>query len=505
MQVLRTHAPTHATADHANLARMVFWVLLSGAIPALLLPLTHALAGQQDADGLLTALISTRRLTWYFWEQDRFLNLLPALAKPFRDPETNLHIQVFLRAWLTYLSPLAVLVFFTLSTRTLVLSIALTNAMLIASLSFYGWFNLYVQHNPFGTSLVLFALAYLLTLRPSLMTLMAAAVLCLLAYATNLAMLVFTGPFLFLLMVFRKDARARLFGFGLLNGAGIVGAFVHSRRMKVHATQFGVAPSVDALERAVAVLVESINVPVVLACAVASLFCLVTLRSDGNHKRALARDLSAPVLSAVLMVLVLSTTVWVRMNDFNIRYFLTAAIAVAAVVAYPIALRLTQTAVSQLHVAGAMTLVFAVLLLGPMGGFTEHYRELIRDDRRPQSAAIAQAAMDARTTVVVGDFWEVWPAVYEIQRLRFSANDPLPIYGAAERGSPLGREFYARAGGGSEQRALCFFATVDACMAEVHRRLHLAAHVRLEPGSVQVHAPAGIPMLGISFRLASGR
>jgi hypothetical protein len=482
--------------------RMLCWVALSGVVAALLLPLTQALAGQQDADGLLTALISTRRLTWYFWEQDRFLNLLPALAKAFRDPETNLHAQVFLRAWSTYLSPLAILVFFTSSTRTLVVTIALANAMLIASLSFYGWFNLYVQHNPFGASLVLFALAWLVSARPAWWRVVAAAALCWLAYATNLALLVFTGPFLFLLMVCRRQGRARLFWFGVLNGAAILGAVVHARRMKLRTTQFGMDPSLDALVQAAARLHEHVNVPAALLIGGVFLLCATTLSRGGGQRRMLLRDLSAPALAAIVMAAALSMAVWVRMNDFNLRYFLTAAIALATVMAYVIVLRLMQAGMSTLHAAAGLLVAYASLVLGPMGGFTHGWRELVRHDHRSESRAVAEAAMDAQATMIIGDFWEVWPAVYETQRQRFGAGDRLPIFGAAERASPLGREFRARAGDGSEQRALCFFTTTEACLDEVQWRLHLPPDEQVLPMGVRTVTVNGRPMLDIGFRLA---
>ena len=86
-------------------------IILSGIVAGAILPLTHALAGYQDGDGILTSLISTQKLTWYVWGQDRLLNFIPALASPFSDVETNLRVQVFLRSFFAYLAPLGILVF----------------------------------------------------------------------------------------------------------------------------------------------------------------------------------------------------------------------------------------------------------------------------------------------------------------------------------------------------------------------------------------------------------
>lgn len=504
MQVILMNTSEQARNENAQLARMLFWVVLSGVVAGLILPLTNALAGRQDGDGLLTALISTRRLTWYFWEQDRFLNFIPALAALFRDPEINLHVQVFLRACFTYLAPLGILVFFTRSTRTLLIGIALANAILIACLPFYGWFNLYVQHNPFGTSLVLFALAYLLMSHASASKLVVAGVLCLLAYATNLALLVFTGPFLFLMMLVRKEERLRIFCFGLLNGAAIIGAFVHSKRMKLHATEFGIAPSLDGLVQTARILYGLLNTPVFLALLALSLFCLASLPLVRERKRALMLTLSVPLLSAAIMAVVLSIAVWVRINGFNVRYFLTAEIAVATVMAYVIASRLQATSLGDKRIGAMIALIYAVLVFGPMGGFSSTYQELVSEDRRVQTKAAGKLAVQERSTLIIGDFWDVWPVVYETQRLRYGAERPLPIYGAAQRGSILAREFRALAAGGEPQHALCFFASVDPCVSEARAWLQIPADTRLEIDAVQTLTAADKALLNITFRMFPG-
>jgi hypothetical protein len=336
----------------------------------------------------------------------------------------------------------------------------------------------------------------------SVLKLLVASVLVLLAYATNFALLVFTGPLLFLLMVFRKEDRARIFQFGLLNGAAIVAAYVHSKRMKLHATQFGVAPSLDALEQAGTILHKLLNVPVVVALLVLTVICLLRLPLAGERRRTLLLGLSAPVISALMMAVVLSMTVWVQINGFNVRYFLTAEIALATVMAYVLVSHLEYTGVGNLRAGATLVAIYVLLLLGPMGGFTDSYQELISEDRRVQSKVIAKAAVEARSTVIVGDFWDVWPVVYETQRLRHDDARPLPIFGAAQRASMLGREFRALAGTGAEQHALCFLPTADACMVEVRDRLQIAPDTRVETLSVAPLTLADKPMLNIGFRLA---
>jgi len=92
--------------------RDVAFLIAVAILAGLTFPLTTILAGTQNADGVITALISTQKLTWYFWGQDRFLNFIPALAMPIVDVEWNLRFQIFLRTFFAFLAPLGVLYFF---------------------------------------------------------------------------------------------------------------------------------------------------------------------------------------------------------------------------------------------------------------------------------------------------------------------------------------------------------------------------------------------------------
>ena len=60
----------------------------------------------QDSDGLLQTIIPLQKMTVFFWGQDRFANLLPALTLAIRDPETNAIAQLSMRVVCGLLSPL---------------------------------------------------------------------------------------------------------------------------------------------------------------------------------------------------------------------------------------------------------------------------------------------------------------------------------------------------------------------------------------------------------------
>jgi hypothetical protein len=55
-------------------------------------------AGSANADVLMSSIMSLQNLTVYYWGQNRLLNVLPALAYPFRDPHQNLQAILYITA-----------------------------------------------------------------------------------------------------------------------------------------------------------------------------------------------------------------------------------------------------------------------------------------------------------------------------------------------------------------------------------------------------------------------
>ena len=218
--------------EHGNRSAIIFLVV-SALLAGLLFPLTGSLAGTQDGDGVLTALISTQQLTWYFWGQDRLLNIFPAIAAPIQDVEWNLHFQIFLRSLCAYLAPLGVLVFIQRSPRVIAAAVAVTNIILIVSMSQYAQFNVYVQHNTFGISLVLFAISYLVfwSTLPVLASGVLVLLICSLAYGTNYALLMYSIPAIVGFGMLRYREWRRFVGFLAINCVAVLIAKFHAQEI----------------------------------------------------------------------------------------------------------------------------------------------------------------------------------------------------------------------------------------------------------------------------------
>nr|WP_239646755.1 hypothetical protein [Pseudomonas syringae] len=443
--------------DRRKLLLGVLLIILSGGIAGAVLPLTQALAGFQDGDGILTSLISTQKLTWYFWGQDRLLNFIPALASPFTDVDTNLRVQIFFRSMFAYLSPLGILIFFNRSPKFLLVAIAVTNIIVLACLSQYGKFNFYVQHNTFGTSLVLLAFAYGLTYSqlPKAAIAVVALLVCSVAYATNYALLTYAIPVIFLLGVLRWPEWKRYFFFFAINCLAILVARYHSQTFGVASTTFGMLISFQGIIESLHIIYENLNLAAFL------LFLAIAAVSYQIAVEKKFLELSAVVCVGLGIVVLLANTLWLQMNLYNIRYFLTSELIIASILGFVITRTLMLGKYKYALIIPGLGLIYCVFV--SLGGFNATYNELVAAPWRSNSEAVAKLAVEEKAEVITGGFWEVWPAVFETKHLERT----LPVYGAAFRGGVLGEDFLETTKGKGEFTALCFFDTTELCVNEI--------------------------------------
>lgn len=442
------------------------WLLIPAVLAGLLLPLTAILSGMQDGDGFITAMMSTGELTWYFWGQDRFLNLIPALSSWITAIDLNLRAQIFLRAMLAYAAPFGVLIFFTRSPRLLALAIAVTNLVLVLALHPYALFNLYVHHNPFGTSLVLFGIAYLSYSAGGPWRLALALLLCVLAYAVNLALLLLALPLLTMLLILRRGERAGFAGFFACNLVAIALAFVHSQMFGESNTKFDGTVSGDAIFAALKVISLYLSPAVLLTVLLLTVACLWRTRLSRIGLAALA-------LSALVMAAALSNSVWVQGNLYNIRYFLTTLLVLCGAAGLIIASRLMEF-VHGTKVLATLLIVAGVATLAGLHGFNRDYAELIDLQWRVAAKEVAAEAVKADTRLVIGEFWEVWPIVYETQRRRGAIRDRMPtVFGASFRGHGINEKVLASTVGKGPQTALCMFNTVEECIFQLRGSIRI--------------------------------
>lgn len=471
------------------------WLLLSAVLAGLLFPLTTRLAGLQDGDGLLTSIMSTDKLTWYFWGQDRFLNFIPGLTSVLQDSDLNLRAQLFLRAFFAYLAPFGILVFFKPSPRFLLLAVAISNTILVLCLSPYGLFSLYAQHNPAGTSLVLFGLAFLLLSAPRRWRLALVLLLCFLAYAVNIALLIFSVPLLFFLLLLRPRQSRELIAFSTINLLAIGLAFAHSRMFGERSTVFSGTPSLDSTLSAYMVLAQNI------APASALLILLITWYGLRHARLTGKLELAALTLTAGMMVVVLANTTWVQSSGFNLRYFITALILLATVPSLIVSSFLLQLKLKPRHLSALMLLCGGALLAG-LHGFDRNYSELIHPRWRAPAKAVAALAVRDHARLIIGDFWDVWPVVYEVHRQRSAEeNRADPVFGGTFRSHPMLARILATTLDKGPQTALCLMGTAPACVDQFRTFAAIPADIRMTVAQQETVGIGHQNWLKLSLRL----
>lgn len=458
MRVLR-YERLSGIQGHQAYRPVVTLLCLFAVVAGLLLPMTATLAGTQDGDGALTSLISTQKLTWYFWGQDRLLNLLPALAAPFRDPETNLHVQVFLRAALSFLSPLGVICLFRGGVRKSLAIVALSQCVMALALSPYGAFNMWVQHNPCGTSLVLFALAVWFAQAGGVWRGGIGFLVLFLAYAVNIALVLWSLPFLALGIVFGIRDRRWLLGFVAANVGALALAWMHGHWFGESATRFAVHPSLDAILAGYRSLSAEVDIRIMLG-----LFAIAL--AAGIYRRSRETTMALCVaMGMVVAVGAISCLDWLQTNVFNIRYFLTFITVFVSCCVYVVLKALPDRVLRPAPQAALATVLGAVMFFVGMGGLSATPLALMDARWRAPAETAAQVAIDAHASLIVGDFWDVWPAVMDARSdLRDQGRFDEPLYGAAFRGHVLRKKMNGLFDRHPEGvLALCLEAVVSEC------------------------------------------
>jgi len=449
-------------------------LLALAALAGVVFPLSTRLAGLQDADGIVTAYMSTRELTWYFWGQDRFLNLLPALAAPVHDVEWNLRLQLLLRAALAFLAPCGVLVFLRPDARFVLLATVLANALLAIVLGDHAAFNAYVQHNPFGTAFALLALAAALCLRGGVACTIAALAVLAVAHAVDIALPLQVLPLLAVAFVFATWPRRVLATFAGLVLVALVLAALHARWFGVAQTDFGVG---EASWRVAAVgyraLAAQLRMPVLGAVAVASLVACVACRRHGW----------TPVLlfaaACVAGVGALACSAWVQFNLHDVRYYLPFVLGFAACVAAWATLAAEPWLLRTRAVVLAAATAFGVACAA-LGGWSAQWKELVTPDFREAARDWAGIARARDVQLVVGGYWMTWPTLLDID----ASHPPAPVYGLATRGGALHERLLELAAHSPDGlRTLCLPESQGRCADAVARTL--GATVEVVPESVE--------------------
>lgn len=392
-----------------------------------------------NADSLIPVLMSLDRWTPFYWEQNRFGMLLPLLVLPFRDPFVNLLVQVGLRL-------LALVLAFFLLARTVVprpwwpAAGALTLALFVTGKDL-------AQHNfqqmqPYFQSMVL-ALAGLASIERRRWV--PGTALFALAFWVAPVTLFWLVPLLGLRRVLGLEKTKVLLPL-LLALLCFGGSLLASRLSSYHrATDLGMA-QVAAWPRAWLRLVERVAEflgPAFLAgLGLLWIAAVVLSLSSARARPALASALCL-LGAAAAELLILGTSGWVHLNGFRPRFLAATFLAIAT--AGP-ALLLGLGLEGRPERWGRVVNALALLSLLPLAlwrfGPPSPSAARAALGQGPGAASAREIVADG-CTHVLGDYWRVWPAVYQARVLLHEGGEERKVWGVAYRSTPT-RDLWRR-------------------------------------------------------------
>jgi hypothetical protein len=489
---IRPDLPTPAAfpGTQSRLSSETAWTLALAVVAAVLFPLSREIAGLQDGDGILTSLISTQKLTWYFWGQDRILNLIPALASPIHDLIWNQRAQIFLRTLMSVLAPVGVLMVFRQPARRILLVTAASQLVLAVALNGAALFNLYAEHNPFSSSLVMFAISIALfdrLKRP--WAIPAAIIAAFIAYATNIALIILTLPLLLLCLVTAVRPRRQLAVITAVQVVSVLLAYFHAKAYGEATTSFGVNVDTHAMLVGWQSVARHVNITELAVLMAAATVAAATVRTR--------ESITAWLVAAGMPVAItaMSCMTWLQLNEFNVRYYLVFVVVFATCCAYLIVSALPISAgMARFKPAIAAIMLSLVFFIG-LRGMSNEPGEIISARWRAQSMGAAQVAVDEHAELIVGMFWDVWPAVFMAREdLRDEGHADAPLFGATFRGHVL-RKKIMKMMRERDLTSVCFQSDVGDCVRTTNFFITGAQPVRLVPDTLKRVTAGGHELL----------
>jgi hypothetical protein len=418
-------APTvlSVTLDQLGRVHTVFWLLLLvGSIAAWMNFARLQYIG--DADSVVLLLVSLQRWTLFFWGQDRFGMLVPLIARRFHNPLANMLVQ----GWLTTVAGLLVpflTAWYLSAGRAWFATGALANTLFIVTFTEAFRFNWYVSQ-PYGLSISLAVAGLLMASRTGFVTMIAAIGLMVLAHWVNIAVAVIVVP---LALARGRAAWRSLPGVAV----GVAGGLLIRRFSNAPPfTRTEVLPVTEwphAWLMLVHTTLARLAHPLMLVLVVA----LAAIAASAIWVKRLPREPLKPALIAGCVAClhwsVSGTSLHVLLNNYDARYVLPSVVLLVMVIAvvlvggFGFSDRRKYVTVAAL---GAMALT-SVMSYGVPS------LKRLRTAIDARFGRITPHVVAVGATVVVGDYWTVWPAVFHANLVLYEQSAPSRVFGLTYR------------------------------------------------------------------------
>ncbi len=385
----------------------------------------------QNADSIVPVLVSLQRWTPFFWETNRYGMLIPLLAMPFRNPLTNLIVETALGATAAMACSFLLVRYFFEDSAFWWTAAALQNIWLLALSPGYTRFD-WMVIQCYGTSLSL-AFGSLILVHKRKYAL--AVLLMMLSEWVNFSGFVFLVPLILLRHLINRERKGLLASLSV-TVIGTAFGYVLMRTARYQTTVTGFAPLSTWVEgwKALARIAVSGSIPHPMkglwVVVPATVGLLVTLFVRFN-KRVLM-ICAAFLATAIGYWLFTGTLLWVRENVYGMRYVYPSmwllVMAAALVVVAPF----------QGFVSSPRSLVLpstALVLVAAVCTFGSPSVAAVRASLNQRFGKMTPEILNTNATAFAGDYWTVWPTVFETDLALYDQHQRRMVYGRTYRGS----------------------------------------------------------------------
>jgi hypothetical protein len=448
--------------------------LLTGAVLTWSLQFCNA----HDADSVILSIMARQKLTLFYWGQNRYMNLLPMLIAWIDDISMNQQVQVWLRASLAAAFPLFVIVLLR-PRASLLLCFAAALAALLTVFQLDLIRILWTDGQPYGLSLALMTGAMLLTSRLSGRGLAKRAAfvivgfgLVVLAMLVNASLLIVMAPLFGLLILFAPSIQNVLLLVMSLGGYGVskkLSNWIGGREYdNIIFDPTNLATAWNRILSGVDGTALGLLAFLFLSALIVTQVRHRSVRNGGDPVIAplAVRSLALSVACLIYMLLVPNIE-WVILNISHVRYFglilvlITCMFAIVTVDALVDGERQVGRALAPAAMLVAAAVLFRTSwpIAFPLSQQCS-FIALAPGSAAKSSPDFARLALDRNIHLILGDYWKVWPAVYDAMKL--SGRDD--IYGLTLRAEEMRPQILSRLDTNADEHLLCTEMDMAVCM-----------------------------------------
>jgi hypothetical protein len=206
---------------------------------------------------------------------------------------------------------------------------------------------------------------------------------------------------------------------------------------------------------------------------------------------------------SVALIGIVSCSIWPQTNGYHLRYYIIYIISITAAASYLVAATLAPLLQKPFHSGLAAMALLGIQIVVPLHGISiDSYGELVGSPWRDASREIAIAAKDNDVQLVIGEFWDVWPAVFDTLRISPDrVHGDNAIYGVTFRSSVLANRLLKLSKQKGSLKAICLKDNVADCKKTAAMSLWL--HTTVAANSVKEVTVADKHMLLMNITLAN--